>query len=309
MLISVVSPVYRAENIIHELVSRIIKSVETITPHYEIILVEDGSPDKSWEEIEKAVKVYPQIKGIKLSRNFGQHHAISAGLSQCKGEWIVVMDCDLQDQPEEIIKLYNKAQEGYSIVLASRSIRNDSWLKRTASKLFYKTLGYLTDTVQTPEVANFGLYHKKVIQSILSLNDYVKYFPTMVKWVGFKSVLLEVDHAERFEGKSSYNIKKLLKLAINVIISFSDKPLRLIIRMGLLISCIALIFILYYFIQYINGQIKVLGYVSTVFSIWFLFGTVLTVLGMLGLYIGKIFDQVKNRPVFIIEKNTSETTL
>jgi dolichol-phosphate mannosyltransferase len=304
MRISIVSPVYMAENIIDELVSRIIASVQVITPDFEIILVEDASRDNSWEKIEAAALRHPQVKGYKLSRNFGQHHAITAGLSVATGDWVVVMDCDLQDQPEEIAKLYNKAQEGYSIVLASRKVRNDGFFKRYFSKMFYNVLGYLTDTKQTPEVANFGIYHKKVIAAILSLNDSVKYFPTMIKWVGFKSVLLEVAHAERFEGRSSYNLRKLFKLAMNVIISFSDKPLRLIVRAGVFISLFAILFIIYNLILYMQGKILVLGYTSIVFSIWFLFGSLLIVVGMLGLYIGKIFDQVKSRPVFIIEKST-----
>lgn len=302
MLISIVSPVYRSEDIVDELLNRIIRSIEAITDDYEIILVEDGSTDKSWEKIEKRASENKKIKAIKLSRNFGQHYAITAGLAASTGEWVVVMDCDLQDQPEEIIKLYNKAKEGYSIVLANRSLRNDSFFKRKFSILFYKVLGYLTDTKQTPEVANFGIYHTKVIQAILNLNDYVKYFPTMVKWVGFNYTSIEVEHAERFKGESSYNIKKLIRLGTNVILSFSDKPLRLTIRLGVIITLFAILFIGYNLFLYLNGRILVLGYTSMIFSIWFFFGVLLIFIGVLGLYIGRIFDQVKNRPVYIVEK-------
>ncbi len=308
-MITIVSPVYRAEKMIGDLCDRITKTVETITPDYEIILVDDGSPDQSWKEIERCALKDKKIKGIKLSRNFGQHQAITAGLSLAKGEWVVVMDCDLQDRPEEIIKLYEKTKEGYSIVLASRKDRNDGFFKQKLSEWFYKTLGYLTDTEQTPEVANFGIYHKNVIEAILSLKDYVRYFPTMVKWVGFKYVLVDVEHSRRLEGDSSYDLKKLIKLGINVIISFSDKPLRLTIRLGLLVTLMALLFIVYNGYLYFTNQVVVMGYTSIIFSIWFIFGVMITFIGMLGLYIGRIFDQVKSRPVFIVEKELNNDCL
>ena len=140
--LSIVSPVYKAENIVAQLVSEIKKNVTEITQDFDIILVEDGSPDNSWEEIEKQCKIDPRIKGIKLSRNFGQHYAITAGLDHAPGQWVIVMDCDLQDRPEEIRNLYKKAQEGFDIVLARRIARKDKFLKRISSKLFYTILSY-----------------------------------------------------------------------------------------------------------------------------------------------------------------------
>jgi glycosyltransferase involved in cell wall biosynthesis len=306
MLISIVSPVYKAEDLIDELLNRIISSLEVFTFDYEIILVEDGSLDKSWEKIEQRAAKNAKIKAFKLSRNFGQHYAITAGLANATGEWVVVMDCDLQDQPEEIINLYKKAKEGYSIVLAKRIVRNDTYFKRLFSGLFYKMLGYFTDTKQSPEVANFGIYHKNVIEAVLRLNDYVKFFPAMIKWVGFTSTSLNVDHAPRFKGESSYDFKKLLKLGTSVILSFSDKPLKLTIRFGVGIVFLAMLFILYNLYLYMNDQIKVLGYTSLIFSIWFFLGVMLIFVGVLGLYVGRIFDQVKNRPVYIIEKELNK---
>lgn len=175
-LISIVSPVYKAEKIVDILVKRIKEEVSKITENYEIILVEDGSPDRSWEAIERNCMEDKRVKGIKLSRNFGQHYAITAGLDHAKGEWTVVMDCDLQDRPEEIINLYQKALEGYDIVLARRHKRQDSFLKRTFSWLFYKILSYLTGTKHDPAVANFGIYHKKVIQAVSQMRESIRYF-------------------------------------------------------------------------------------------------------------------------------------
>lgn len=298
--ISVVSPVYKAEGCIEELITGIIKNITLITENFEIILVNDRSPDNSWLKIQTECKKDIRVKGINLSRNFGQHCAITAGLQYCNGEWVVVMDCDLQDRPDEISNLYNKAIEGYDIVLACRINRKDNYFKRLGSHYFYKLLAYLTETKQNAEVANFGIYNKKVISSILTMHDKIKYFPAMVKWVGFSQIEIPIAHDERKSGKSSYNFKGLLKLAINTILSFSDKPLRIVVKLGIIISLISIIFASYILIASLNGKIRVLGYASLIISIWFLSGIIITILGMIGLYIGRTFEQVKNRPVFIV---------
>lgn len=302
ILLSIVSPVYRAENIVSALVSEIRQVVEKISGNYEIILVEDGSPDKSWEKIVEESAKDSRVKGIKLSRNFGQHYAITAGLQQTKGEWVVVMDCDLQDVPSEIMPLYKKALEGYDLVLAKRQDRQDKWIKQISSRAFYRVFSYLTDTKQDPQVANFGIYQRNVVDAILSMRDQIRYFPTMSQWVGFKRYYLPVQHSSRHEGKSSYNWSKLFHLAFDNILAFSNKPLKLTIRFGLLISLISLLIGVYYVYQYITGNIKVLGFTSIILSISFFSGIIIMFLGMLGLYLGKVFDKVKDRPVYIIDK-------
>ncbi|MFZ4612897.1 MAG: glycosyltransferase family 2 protein, partial [Bacteroidia bacterium] len=289
---SIVSPVYRAEKIIPTLVKRIEDSVSQITSNYEIILVEDCGPDNSWAAIESIAKTNLRVKGIKLSRNFGQHYAITAGLDQCKGEWIVVMDCDLQDQPEEIINLYAKAKEGFDIVLARRAQRKDGFFKRFFSAAFYKTLSYLTGSEQDETVANFGIYSKKVIDAVVSMRESIRYFPTMIKWVGFESAKIDVVHDSREEGESSYNFKKLLKLALEIILSFSDKPLRLMIKIGLIISLISVVIAIDAIYSWLNGDISVLGYTSIIVSIWLLSGIIISTLGLVGLYVGKTFEGV-----------------
>jgi len=213
-----------------------------------------------------------------------------------------VMDCDLQDQPEEIPNLLNKANEGYDIVLAQRENRQDTFLKKLSSTLFYKTFSYLTDTEQDASIANFGIYHKKVIASILSMNDYIRYFPTMVQWVGFDSIKLKVKHDARFEGKSSYTLYKLLRLAFNNIISFSDKPLRVLVKLGFYISSISFLIGVFYLYQYFSGQIVVLGFSSIIITITFLSGIIILTLGLVGIYVGKTFEQSKQRPSYIVHK-------
>jgi dolichol-phosphate mannosyltransferase len=252
--------------------------------------------------LKLSVKKDKRVKGINLSRNFGQHYAITAGLSYAKGEWVVVMDCDLQDRPDEIPNLYKKAMEGWDIVFAQRKERKDGFLKKKLSKLFYYLFSYLTETKQDASVANFGIYNKKVIVAILSMKDQIRFFPTMVQWVGFRKYYLPVKHSERFEGKSSYNFKGLFKLALNSILAFSDKPLRLTVKLGFGITLISLLVMLVYFIMYLTGSIKVLGFTSLIISFWFLSGIIIFILGFVGLYIGKMFEKVKDRPNFIVQE-------
>lgn len=306
-LISIVSPVYKAENIVDKLVEEITTHVGSITSDYEIILVEDGSPDDSWSKIEKNCQSNPRVKGIRLSRNFGQHYAISAGLKNALGDWIVVMDCDLQDKPSQIPKLYEKALEGYDLIYARRSTRKDGFLKRLSSRFFYALFSYLTGTKQDPSIANFGIYNRKVIQAILEMGDYIRFFPTMSQWVGFKRAYVDVDHGERDDGKSSYSFGKLLDLALNNIIAFSDKPLRLTVKLGLSISFISAIIGILYLYRYFSGEIEVQGFSSLIISIWFLSGMIIFILGIVGIYIGKTFEKVKERPIFIIKDKINFT--
>lgn len=300
--ISIVSPVYRAEKMVQMLVERIVKNVSTITEDYEIILVNDASPDASWQAIEVECAKNQRVKGLNLSRNFGQHYAITAGLHYAKGEWVVVMDCDLQDRPEEIPALYAKAQEGYDSVFAQRVQREDKWYKRLSSKLFYAVFGYLTDTKQDASVANFGIYHHNVVKAIIQMGDRFRYFPTMVQWVGFKKGYLPVDHNERMEGKSSYNWSRLFRLALDIIIAFSDKPMRLMVKLGAFVTLIALVIGVVYLIKYLMGDIAVAGFTTLIISLWIIAGIIISLLGIVGLYIGKMFDTVKQRPMFIVNQ-------
>ncbi len=300
--ISIVSPVYRAESILEKLVYEIQKVMGQLKVTYEIILVDDRSPDNSWEVMKKLSSKFSEVKSIRLSRNFGQHPTIIAGLSEVKGEWIVVMDCDLQDQPKEIKNLYSKALEGYDIVLARRENRQDNFFKRLSSRMFYTVFNYFSGIEINNEVANFGIYNSKVIKSINKINDYIKFFPLFIKWVGFKSTSIVVEHSEREDGKSSYNLVKLISLAFDTIISFSDKPLKIFTFIGLSISTISFFSGCYYLIQALTGQIKEPGFSSLIISIWLLSGIIISTIGIVGIYLGKTFNQVKNRPIFIIDE-------
>ncbi len=300
--ISIVSPVFNAEKILEQLVVEIQSAINQLNVSYEIVLVDDRSTDNSWQIMQAISTKNRAVKSIRLSKNFGQHPAIMAGLAHVKGEWVVVMDCDLQDQPNEIIKLYHKATEGFDLVIAKRLNRKDSFLKKLFSRLFASFYSYLTDSKFDHSTANFGIYSSKAIAEVMKMNDYVKSFPLFINWVGFNATTIEVEHSKRFSGKSNYSFSKLLSLAFNSIISFSDKPLKLVVKFGLIISLFSFIIGLITIFRYYNGEITVLGYSSLIVSIWFLSGIMITITGIVGLYIGKIFDQSKNRPPFIIDK-------
>ncbi len=303
MHISVISPVYKAPKILPELVARLEKALSEITNSFEVILIDDGCPWDSWTVIEELAKSFKFIKGIKLSRNFGQHYAITAGLDYAKGEWVVVMDCDLQDQPEEIHKLYSEAQQNnFDIVLAARENRKDNPLKKLFSKFFYRSLSYLSGAKYDHRVANFGIYSRKVITAINQFREPIRYFPGLVQYVGFKSTTINISHASREEGQTSYSLKRLFKLALDVILAYSDKPLRTIIKLGLIISLLSFAYVAYSLWQWYNDMIIVPGYTSLIASVWFLSGVLISTLGVIGLYLGKIFEAVKSRPIYLIEK-------
>lgn len=300
--ISIISPIYKAESLVDKLVERTVTAVTKITNNYEIILVEDCSPDKSWKKIVENCNKNPKIKGIKLSKNSGQQHAIQAGLDASKGQFIITMDCDLQDQPEEIHKLYNKSKEGFEIVVASRKNRKDDFLKKLFSRIFYGLLSYLSETKQDRTVANFVCYQRIAVDAMSLIKDHNRYYPMLQQLVGFNYAKVEIEHAEREDGKSSYSFNKRLRLAMDTILTFSDKPLRLTVKFGVLLSFLSICTAILMVILYFYSDVKVEGWASLALLISFLSGAIISILGMVGLYVGRTFESVKQRPTYIIHK-------
>ncbi len=298
--ISVVSPIYGCKACLPELYERLVASLSQISPSFEIILVNDACPENSWECIELLCERDSRVKGINLSRNFGQHYAISAGLDHARGEWVVVMDCDLQDQPEEILKFYAKAQEGYDIVFGQRVNRRDSFFKKFGSAAFNRVLEYFTGSRHDNTIANFGIYAKKVIATINRYREQSRDFLLFARLVGFKKAVIEIEHAPRAHGESSYTFSKLIRLAIDSIVSHSNKPLRLCIKLGFFIAMASMGFAFWLILRYFFYHTPTEGWTSLMVSMFFMFGLLFAVIGIVGLYIGKIFDEVKQRPLYII---------
>ena len=283
-----------------ELVERIHKAISPLTDDYEIVLVNDCSPDNSWERISEICAVDKKVKGINLSRNFGQPYAITAGLTYAKGNYIAVIDCDLQNKPEDLPALYQKALEGYDVVSARRVVREDTFLKRMSSAIFHMVYDFLSGFNTDKAVAEFGIYSKKIVDVYCSIPEYSRSFVELIHTLGFKKTTVDVLHDHRLEGKSSYNLYRLLKLSYNSIISNSNRPLHIAVALGLIMSILSFLMAIYNIFAKFWGLNEVEGYTSTIFSIWFVGGLLLFMMGVLGLYIGKIFDQVKGRPVFIV---------
>ncbi|GAA0906422.1 glycosyltransferase family 2 protein [Rothia nasimurium] len=302
--ITVVSPVYCCAGCLQDLHARVVASVSSITDDYEIVLVCDASPDASWEAIQKLAAEDSRVRGFLLSRNFGQHYAITAGLEQARGEWIVVMDCDLQDRPEEIPRLYAETQKGYDVVFAARKERQDSTLKRAGSRIFYGLLNYLSDAHHDARTANFGIFHEKVINVLRQMPEPNRAFPIQVKWAGFRQTVIDVQHDARSEGKSSYSLKKLIKLAVDITLSYSDKPLRLSAYLGFTFAAGAILYGACVMVRYLSGEVMVLGYTSLILSVWLLGGIILFSLGVVGLYLGRVYESAKGRPIYIIARKT-----
>lgn len=302
--LSVVIPVYKAENCLDELYFRLNAALESISPDFEIVLVEDCGGDNSWQVIERLATADPRVRGIQFTRNFGQHYGITAGLDICRGDWVVVMDCDLQDRPEEIPRLYAKAQEGFDVVLALRGVRCDSPLKRITSWLFYRIFSYLADIKYDGESGNFRIVSRKVVANFRRMGEQLRFFGGLVQWMGFPTSSIEVEHAERFDGKTTYTFGKLWKLASETIIAHSDKPLRLAVRFGFLMAFLSFFYGTYILWKAFFYSSPILGWSSLIVSLYFIGGIIIGILGILGIYLGKTFDESKKRPLYIISRAT-----
>lgn len=302
MHLSIIIPIYRAENYLIELYNRLIVTLESITQHFEIIMIDDCSDDHSWEIIIQLARSDARVKGFKFSRNFGQHYGITAGLDYCKGDWAIVMDCDLQDQPEEIPKLYQKALEGYEIVLAKRKNRKDPVIKRFFSWLFYKIFSYFLDLQYDGEVGNFRILSKKVVSTFRLMRENLRFFGGMISWMGYQTTSIDVEHAKKDNNKSTYSLQKLCKLASDSIIAYSDKPLRLAIRLGFIMAMLSFLYGSTLFIKAFIYRSPVPGWTSLIVSLYFIGGIIIVILGIIGIYLGKTFDEAKKRPLYIIEE-------
>lgn len=298
--ISVVIPVYKGEDCLEELWRRLRDALLACVSSYEIVFVEDCGGDNSWVKILELADRDHSVRGLRFSRNFGQHYGITAGIDHSRGDWIVVMDCDLQDRPEEIPRLYRKAREGFDVVLARRGKRKDGVMKRLSSGLFYRLFNYLADLKYDPEVGNFRIISRRVADSFTTMREQLRFFGGLIDWLGYPTASVDVKHAERYAGETTYTFSKLWKLAAETIIAYSDKPLRLVIRFGFLMSAAAFVGAIYYLAMALIYGSSVPGWNSLIISLYFIGGAIIAILGMLGVYLGKAFDQTKQRPLYVV---------
>jgi polyisoprenyl-phosphate glycosyltransferase len=307
--ISIVSPVYAAEKIVDELVLRLKNQLEEMKVSFEIVLVEDRSPDKSWEKIVENCAKYPFVKGIRFSRNFGQHYAITAGLQEASGEYVIVMDCDLQDNPKYIPELISKAKEGNEVVFTHKKKRKHSFFKNFTANIFFRILNFLTNERRDRadmQTGAYSLLSRKAVNAFCRIKDYHRHYLMVVRMLGFKQTSVLIEHDKRFEGKSSYTFVKLVRHAMNGITSQSVRLLNFSVFTGFALFALSIIWALYLIINYFINK-PVAGYTSLMVMTLLLSGLILISIGITGLYIGRIFEQVKDRPLYIIDEKLNFT--
>lgn len=299
--LSVVSPCYGAPTLLRELVAQITAAVSQLVADYEIILVEDFSPDDSRDIIRDICRADTHVKAVFLSRNFGQQAALNAGFDAARGRYVATLDCDLQNPPAQLRDLYLKAREGYDIVYASRQNRPDNFLMTFGSRVFNKLMGFLTDTRQDEAVAEFAIFSRNVVDAMACMGDYRRYYPLMTQWVGFRSTKIPVNHDARTDGKaSSYSMKKRIELAVTTAVAFSTKSLRLIVYFGTLITLLAIVGAIALVVKTLVMDTEVSGWVTLFVSMWFIAGVMIVVMGVIAIYVGNIFEEVKGRPSYLV---------
>ena len=302
MELSVVIPEYGCREAIFELHRRLSETLSKLTDDYEIIFVEDRDPQNSWEDIQKLAAEDAHVKGIRFTRNFGQERAITAGITASKGNYVVVMDCDLQDRPEGIEGLYRTVKQGYDVVFVRRKERRDTALTIFLSGMFYRVYNYLADDDYDPDIGNFSIASRRAINSFLTMNETNRGYIMFLKWLGYPSVTIDITADERAAGKSSYSFRKKVRYAIQEITAQSNKPLLLSIYIGLLFSCFALLLIIWLILRRLLDGSTPEGWVSLMVSIYLVGGILLSVLGVHGIYVGNIYNEVRSRPLYVIDE-------
>ena len=298
---SIVVPLYNEELVIAETHKRLSSVMKSTGEEYEIVFVNDGSRDKTQELAKEIMQNDPNVCLINFSRNFGHQTAITAGMDNARGQAIVVIDADLQDPPEVILDMIAKWKEGYDVVYGRRSMREgETAFKKVTAKVFYRFLSSLTSIDIPTDTGDFRLIDRKVCDAMKSIKEKNRYVRGLISWLGFKQTDVTYVRKERFAGETKYPLKKMLKFAADAITSFSDKPLKLAGYMGYSISGISFLYLLYVIIRKLTIGDFDSGWASIVAISLFFNGIVLIVLGIMGEYIGRIYDECKNRPLYVI---------
>ncbi len=301
--LSVVVPVFGCAECLVSLHDRLTASISQITDSYELVFVDDRSVDRGWTVLQTLAARDRNVRAFRLSRNFGQDAAITAGLAQAQGDWAVVMDCDLQEAPEDIPRMWAAAREGYDVVRATRRRWSHSWLRRTGSRTFRR----LTRSSPTrPDYSNLSLLSRAVIDAFLRLQDRDREFMIALDWLGFSTTSIEIQHHERQHGQSSYTLRRLIRVAVDGMFFRTTVLLRLVVLTGFVIALCGLLLAGFEVAEYFTGpNSRIPGYTSLAVLGLVLSGVIIVSVGVVGMYVGRIFEQVKNRPLYLIETEAS----
>lgn len=307
-IISIVVPMYYEEEVADECYARLTKVMKNLEEYeYELVFVNDGSTDKTLEILEDKAANDEHVKVLSFSRNFGHQVAVSCGIDYARGDAIVIIDADLQDPPELIPEMIKHWEEGYEVVYGKRKKRNgETKFKLFTAKMFYKVLNNLSEVPIPRDTGDFRLIDKKVANVLKQLKEHNRFLRGLVAWSGFKQMPLEYERDPRLAGETKYPLKKMIKFAADGIISFSAKPLKIIVGLGVFSVGIALAIMIYALISFIFPQINtVSGWTSLMITITFIGGVQLISIGILGEYIARMYDESKNRPLYILDKKVN----
>jgi dolichol-phosphate mannosyltransferase len=307
MEISVIVPSFNEEKNVPLIYERLTSTLSQISDDYEIIFVNDCSKDNTLSVIKTIAQEDSHVKYISFSRNFGHQIAVSAGLDLCKGEAVVIIDADLQDPPELILEMYEKYKEGYKVVYARRKSREgETWFKKITAKLFYRFLSAMTSIEIPVDVGDFRLIDKVIVKHLRNMPEKSKYIRGQISWIGYKQTFVEYHRDARLYGKTNYPLKKMLRLAFDGITAFSDKPLKMASAIGILSAIISLLAIIYALFSHFIFDSVVSGWTSLIISVLFIGGVQLITIGIIGEYIARINNDVRNRPLYIIDEDNIE---
>jgi len=306
--LSVVIPVRNEEENLYELVARLTRTLETMGKEYELIFVTDINTDNTFARLKEIVQVNKNIKAIKLSNSYGQHIAAVAGLKKSIGQCVVIMDGDLQDLPEDIPSLYGKLLEGYDVVYGIKEKKNESSIRNFLSTLFNLAMSRLSDTAIEANTSMFRIVSRRTVEEILRFSERQLSLTHVISLINFPTATVRVNSGKRFAGKTNYGFFRQLNMAIDTLLSFSTKPLRLVSAVGIIVSALSLLYFVVVILQTLFWRVPVMGWPTIVGMIALLSGIQLFGLGIIGEYIGRIFIESKKRPLYIIEEEVSNET-
>ena len=300
---SIVAPIYNEIDNLSEFYRRIKEVMDSIGEEWELALVDDGCTDGSTEKIRELAKVDKHVRPVIFARNFGHQIAVTAGLDYARGEAIIIIDADLQDPPEVVLDLIEKWHEGYEVVYAVRAEREgESWFKKMTAALFYRIIFRITDVKIPLDAGDFRLLDRKVVKVMNSMRERHRFLRGMASWVGFNQIGVEYKRAARYAGMTKYPFQKMLRLALNAVTSFSYFPLQVATYIGFVAAGFAILAIPVVIYMRITGSQAFFGQATTLISVLFLGGVQLISLGVLGEYIGRLYDEAKGRPLYIVRE-------